>query len=59
MSSTHNSLTAHLVVDDTYADTQLMHIREELAHHHGLQHVTVQVERGADSQACEQAGVYH
>ncbi|MBA9078848.1 cation diffusion facilitator family transporter [Rufibacter quisquiliarum] len=59
MSSTENSLTAHLVVEDTYQDSQLMEIREEIAHHHGIQHVTLQVERGPDGHACEHAGVYH
>lgn len=59
MSSTQNSLTAHLVVEDAYQDQQLAQIREEIAHHHGIQHVTLQVERGPGGHACEQKGVYH
>ncbi|GGK60674.1 cation diffusion facilitator family transporter [Rufibacter glacialis] len=59
MSSTENSLTAHLVVEDAYQDTQLTQIQEELGHQFGLQHVTLQVERGAPNPACVQDGVYH
>lgn len=59
MSTTETSLTAHLVVEDSYEDAQLVEMREELSHHFGIQHVTLQVERGSDGHACEHAGVYH
>ncbi|WP_205501660.1 cation diffusion facilitator family transporter [Rufibacter psychrotolerans] len=59
MSSTENSLTAHLVVEEGYQDTQLMEIRDEIGHHFGIQHVTLQVERGEAGHSCAHAGVYH
>ncbi|KAA3436189.1 cation diffusion facilitator family transporter [Rufibacter hautae] len=59
MSSTENSLTAHLVVEEGYPDIQLTHIRAELRDHFHIPHVTLQVERGAEGHACTEAGVYH
>lgn len=58
MSSTENSLTAHLIVEDSYAESQLMEIREELVHHFHVQHVTVQVERGSHGYVCQQAQMH-
>ncbi|WP_210466596.1 cation diffusion facilitator family transporter [Rufibacter roseolus] len=59
MSSTENSLTAHLVVEDGYTDIQLTQIRAGLRDHFHIPHVTLQVERGAEGHACTEAGVYH
>ncbi|AMM51336.1 hypothetical protein TH61_09360 [Rufibacter sp. DG15C] len=59
MSSTENSLTAHLVVTDAYQDEQLSTIRTELKEHFQIQHVTIQVERGTMPLACEQAEAHH
>ena len=59
MSSTENSLTAHLVVSDAYQDEQLSTIRAELKEHFQIQHVTIQVERGTMPLTCEQAEAHH
>jgi cobalt-zinc-cadmium efflux system protein len=45
MSTTDIALTAHLVVPSGHpGDSLLMHIAEELRAHHGIGHVTLQVE---------------
>ncbi|ALI99463.1 cation diffusion facilitator family transporter [Rufibacter tibetensis] len=59
MSSTENSLTAHLVVEDTYSDHQLSQIRADLRDHFYIPHVTLQVERGPEALTCAEAGVCH
>ncbi|WP_181304610.1 cation diffusion facilitator family transporter [Rufibacter sp. XAAS-G3-1] len=57
MSSTENSLTAHLVVKDEASEPQLSKITAGLRDHFHIPHVTLQVERSAAS--CTEAGVYH
>jgi cobalt-zinc-cadmium efflux system protein len=48
MSTTENALTAHVVrPGHTDDDAFLHHLCEELGHHFGIDHVTVQIERGA------------
>ncbi|WP_193553974.1 cation diffusion facilitator family transporter [Rufibacter latericius] len=59
MSSTENSLTAHLVVEEDSSDFQLSEIRNDLRDHFHIPHVTLQVERGTEGHACADAGVYH
>ncbi|MBC3541881.1 cation diffusion facilitator family transporter [Rufibacter sediminis] len=59
MSSTENSLTAHLVLEEGYSDFQLSQITAGLRDHFHLPHVTLQVERGPEGHACAEAGVYH
>ncbi|QHL88684.1 cation diffusion facilitator family transporter [Nibribacter ruber] len=59
MSSTENSLTAHLEVEETYQDKQLATIRTELKERFQIQHVTIQVERGTMPQECQQAEEHH
>ncbi|RDC64974.1 cation diffusion facilitator family transporter [Adhaeribacter pallidiroseus] len=53
MSTTENALTAHLVVQENTSDTLLAHIREELAHHHQINHATIQIEK-VNQPVCEQ-----
>ncbi len=54
MSTTHVVLTAHLVIPDrAIEDALLFEISRELHDHHGIEHTTIQVERGAIS--CELA----
>jgi cobalt-zinc-cadmium efflux system protein len=45
MSTTEKAMTAHLVMpEDRPGDSFLMHITDELQHHHGIGHVTLQIE---------------
>ena len=45
MSTTEVAMTAHLVMDGKHpGDAFLMHLSRELKHHHGISHVTVQIE---------------
>jgi cobalt-zinc-cadmium efflux system protein len=53
MSTTENALTAHLVVQENTSDQLLAHIREELAHHHHINHATIQIEK-VNQPVCEQ-----
>lgn len=53
MSTTENALTVHLVLPegypgDEYMDAVAMHLRA----HHGIQHSTLQVERGSTDHTC-------
>jgi cobalt-zinc-cadmium efflux system protein len=57
MSSTENSLTAHLVLEDDASEPQLSQITAGLRDHFHIPHVTLQVERSAAG--CADAGVYH
>ncbi|HEY3875519.1 MAG TPA: cation diffusion facilitator family transporter [Candidatus Kapabacteria bacterium] len=48
MSTTHAVLTAHLVIPErAVEDALLFTIAHELHHHYGIEHTTLQVERGA------------
>lgn len=58
LSSTENSLTAHLLVADTYQDHRLMEIRDELVHHFAIGHITLQIEKPSIGQICEQENVH-
>ena len=49
MSTTETALTAHLLMPGGHpGDALLREIGQELAHHHGIHHTTVQVELSAD-----------
>ncbi|MXO58149.1 cation diffusion facilitator family transporter [Altererythrobacter salegens] len=49
MSTTETALTAHLVIPGGYpGDGMLREAAHELEHHHGIGHVTLQVETGAN-----------
>jgi cobalt-zinc-cadmium efflux system protein len=51
MSTTESALTAHLGMPRGHpGDAFILGIAEELRHHHGIGHVTLQVER--DGAAC-------
>ncbi len=53
MSTTETAMTAHLLMPDGRPDDAfLMHITDELQHHHGIGHVTLQVETNAAT-ACK------
>ena len=55
MSTTHVALTAHLVIPSAKIDdTFLADTAEELEHHFGIEHVTIQIESG-DGPACHLA----
>ncbi|MXO56324.1 cation diffusion facilitator family transporter [Pontixanthobacter gangjinensis] len=54
MSTTETALTAHLVIPSGHpGDTFLHDISEELAHHHRINHATIQIEQTRD---CAQHG---
>lgn len=53
MSTTENALTAHLIVQENIPETLLALIREELAHHHQINHATIQMEK-VNQPLCEQ-----
>ncbi|NOT17586.1 MAG: cation transporter [Sulfuriferula sp.] len=56
MSTTENALTAHLVMPAGHpGDAYLAHLAEELAHHHQIQHATIQVELGNHDVLCKLA----
>ncbi len=51
MSTTDVALTAHLVMDGTHpGDRFLMQLAQELKHHHGISHVTIQIETDPDTE---------
>jgi cobalt-zinc-cadmium efflux system protein len=53
MSTTQTALTAHLVMPDGHPDDQFLHhITQELKHHFGIGHATLQVETRQCHQAC-------
>jgi cobalt-zinc-cadmium efflux system protein len=54
LSTTENSLTAHLVAEEASRRTLVTRAREELAHRFGLRHVTLQVESADEACACGQ-----
>lgn len=50
MSTTHNALTAHVVVGETFPVENLIVLKQHLRHelvHAGIQHATLEVEFGA------------
>lgn len=54
MSTTQTALTAHLVMPEGLANDALLHgIAVELETRYGIQHPTLQVERGDDSEPCK------
>ena len=54
MSTTETALTAHLVMPGGHpGDAFLHHISQELAHHHRIDHATIQIEQSRD---CAQHG---
>ncbi|MDQ4140698.1 MAG: cation transporter, partial [Bacteroidota bacterium] len=53
MSTTENALTAHLVVQENTSESLLTNIREELAHHHQINHATIQIEK-VNQKVCDQ-----
>ncbi|QMU31343.1 cation diffusion facilitator family transporter [Adhaeribacter radiodurans] len=53
MSTTENALTAHLVVQENTSESLLTSIREELAHHHQINHATIQIEK-VNQKVCDQ-----
>lgn len=53
MSTTETALTAHLVMPDGHpGDTFLRAIADQLEHHHGIGHVTIQVELAREDKGC-------
>ncbi len=55
MSTTQIALTAHLVKPDAQIDDEMLaRIREELHEHFGIEHITIQLERGGPCE-CRQA----
>lgn len=51
MSTTEVAMTAHLVMDGKHpGDAFLMQLARELKHHHGISHVTIQIETDPDTQ---------
>jgi cobalt-zinc-cadmium efflux system protein len=53
MSTTEKAMTAHLVMPQGRpGDTFLMHVTDELQHHHGIGHVTLQIETDPET-ACK------
>ncbi|MFP2903692.1 cation diffusion facilitator family transporter [Pyxidicoccus sp. 3LFB2] len=58
MSTTEAALTAHLVVQGSQLDDQLLNrLKRELHDEFGIEHVTLQVEAGALSRCCQLAPV--
>ncbi|RYY32407.1 MAG: cation transporter, partial [Sphingomonadales bacterium] len=59
MSTTEAALTAHLVMPGGHpGDAFLMDVQHRLAHDHGIQHTTVQIELG-DGAECRMHGDGH
>jgi cobalt-zinc-cadmium efflux system protein len=55
MSTTENALTVHLVMPAGLPDHAFYKsIREELKHHYGIGHSTIQIEQGKTTEACGQ-----
>lgn len=51
MSTTEVAMTAHLLMDGKHpGDAFLMSVARELKHHHGISHVTIQIETDPDTQ---------
>lgn len=53
LSTTEVAMTAHVVKKEpTLDDTLLAQIHQELRHHHGIAHATIQFEAGGDCRGC-------
>jgi len=53
LSTTEVAMTAHIVKKEpTLDDTLLAQIHQELRHHHGIAHATIQFEAGGDCRGC-------
>lgn len=58
LSTTETALTVHLVVPAGYpGDAFLDEVVEELEHHYGIHHCTLQIEQGTTAHACSLHGV--
>ena len=55
MSTTEVALTAHLIKSDDGGDHFLNEVADELRHRFGIQHTTLQVERGEPDEECPRA----
>lgn len=60
MSTTEAALTAHLVMPDPDIDDGFLHsLSDELHHRFGIDHTTIQIERGDTDYPCDQASPDH